>query len=778
MVRYVKVVAPVEFGAPVKEGRSLSSKLLGRLMVGAVAVEEERNGERTRLKKVAGPGPEAGWVSARLVEEISKAAADQLQQEEQKATPLQGKSLLAVAEAEVQKLGATAVLAAAEKQGKKDGAALIRVAVAHLTAGSVKASVDAASEAEQILRQSGNKEGEASAVLTKAAAQLASEEPKQAWESAVRAMELFRPLGDRQMEASAMTTIANAQLALGEPSAALVSTKEALHIFRQIGDKDGEAAAELTMTDAYIAKDGFDKAAGLVAEARTSALKQKGDKKGQVDVLLALAAQKANASLSRESIKLAIEARELAQAAGDSGSEIKALKLAATTQMEVGDFEEARATAEQCAALCGQLGDQSSHADALTILGHAQLWCNEPLRALESFIEAKAKTQDPSLRARALEASASAHLARDDAQAAVQAADEAAKLLAGSGGGSSDRRGVALAKLAGARARAAVKSEESQREARKNMQDALEAFQSLGDQRGEATAILMLSCSKMLSAGGVSEAVGLAERARALFLLMGDGRRQGLASHAVAKGNLLMGDVNFALQTAMQAAYLLKQAGDAFGEASALHTAVHAMVQLGRYHESLRMAKEMQGLFRKAGSKTMEQAAAGTISTIQEALPKTNAVARPIVQAHIPSKYDPPSMLMTEEANTVIWSAPLNQQTYIVYCLELLKLVDQLKTQTGNCSVLVTTQGVMGRQTGQEMASNWFGLAAHTVWGLVRTVRLESPRLKLSTVDLPCGASVDEITECLRCAQTNSGPRNEIAFTIDRRNLQQPNKKK
>merc|ERR1712176_1132308 len=115
-------------------------------------------------------------------------------------------------------------------------------------------------------------------------------------------------------------------------------------------------------------------------------------------------------------------------------------------------------------------------------------------------------------------------------------------------------------------------------------------------------------------------------------------------------------------------------------------------------------------------------------------------------------------------------SAPVNQHAYIVYSLELLKLVDDVKNQTAKTSILVTTQGVMARQLGQEMAGNWTAIAAAVVWGMVRTIRLESPRLNVSTVDLPTGASPHEITECFRSAQLNSGPRHEIAYFIDRRN--------
>ncbi|CAL1128599.1 unnamed protein product [Cladocopium goreaui] len=58
------VVSVAELGgAMVREGKSLSSRLVARLGVGAVVSELERAGERLRFKKVSGSGPESGWVS-------------------------------------------------------------------------------------------------------------------------------------------------------------------------------------------------------------------------------------------------------------------------------------------------------------------------------------------------------------------------------------------------------------------------------------------------------------------------------------------------------------------------------------------------------------------------------------------------------------------------------------------------------------------------------------------------------------------------------------------
>lgn len=289
----------------------------------------------------------------------------------------------------------------------------------------------------------------------------------------------------------------------------------------------------------------------------------------------------------------------------------------------------------------------------------------------------------------------------------------------------------------------------------------------------------MVASAKLGVADGVLEAILAAERARSLFLMLGDKRRQGLASHTVAQGNIQLGEVDFGMQAAMQAVVLAREAGDRWGEASALHTATHAVVRNGRYVEALRMAKEVLALFKKLGSKQMQEAVTNMIARIQETLPTRGPGPRTYIQPHDDARLaGAEKSLVQEQPTCVVWSVSLTQQLYLNYSLELLKLVDDLKNQTNKTTILVTTQGVMARQLGQEMAASFYGCAATVLSGVVRTVRLESPRLDVRTVDLPPGASPHEITECLRGAQLSGGPRNEIGFFIDRRNNLSLNPKK
>lgn len=316
-------------------------------------------------------------------------------------------------------------------------------------------------------------------------------------------------------------------------------------------------------------------------------------------------------------------------------------------------------------------------------------------------------------------------------------------------------------------------------EAAKLAKQALAIFLLLGDKRGEASTWQMVASMHLRSRGGVHEAAMAAERARSAFLVLGDKKRQGLAAHTVAQCNLQLGEVDLGLQAAMQAVVLAQKAGDRWGEASALHTATHAVLRKGRPTEGLRMAKEVQSLFGSLGSTRLEDAAKAMVMHIQEALPGHVSVPR----MHIESQDDvirqghDHRTIVHEVANCIVWNAPTTSLSYVLYSVELLKIVDDLKNQVNNTMMLVTTQGVWARQTGQEMPGNLYSCGGAVVWAVCRTVRLESPKLHLCFMDVPLGATTNEITECLKSAQLNSGPRDELAFLIDRRNKLTVNKK-
>jgi hypothetical protein len=280
----------------------------------------------------------------------------------------------------------------------------------------------------------------------------------------------------------------------------------------------------------------------------------------------------------------------------------------------------------------------------------------------------------------------------------------------------------------------------------------------------------MLAAMHLSTEGAAMEALMAAERARSIFITLGDKKCQALAAHAVAQANLLMGEVEFGMSSAMQAVVLARDAGDKWTEASSLFTATNGQISLGHLAEGLRMAREVMGLFKGLGSEEGEACAESLVLKIEDALPSKVPGPRTFISPMDDTRLGAQRSLFQEHPNCVIWTPAINQQTYIMYSLELLKLVDDLKNMSTKTAVLAVSQGALGRQTGEVIPGKLEAVYGNSIWAMVRTVRLESPRLHIASVDVPTGSSAYEIVECLRAAQLDSGNRQEVSYIVDRKN--------
>lgn len=341
-------------GALVREGKSLSSKQVARLTAGAIVEELERAGERLRFKKVSGTGPDAGWVSVKL---LAQAGGAEKKEAVAATQPYQGSSLLARAEATVLQHGAAAALAEATSRGK-DGASLVLAAAAYLADSRLSDASTAASEALELLKSLKDKEGEASATLALASALLAQGQAQEALGLANTALALFKEVGDRQMEASALTTAANAQLAGKEVQAAITAVEEALVIFRQLGDAEGEAAAQLTLRDARVALEGPERA----LQDALSSFQRAGDTRGEAFAQLELAAlhlaSEGGETATVKALAAAERARLLFLVLGDKGNQGLASHAVAQGHLHLGDLDPGMQAAMQAVVLARAAGDK------------------------------------------------------------------------------------------------------------------------------------------------------------------------------------------------------------------------------------------------------------------------------------------------------------------------------------------------------------------------------------------------------------------------------------
>lgn len=769
MVQYEVVSCAELGGALVREGRSLTSKQIARLSIGAIISEEEKAGERLRFKKISGSGPNAGWVSTQLLLKVDQKASSP-------SPAFAAKSLLAKAEAKVIQQGSTAVLKEYSEM-RKDGEALVYVSLANLVEGQNSDALAAAEEACSLLKGK-TKDAEASSIFALALSKLATGEARQALSLIATSLALYREVGDKQMEASSLATSANARLALREVNIAEASVKDALKIFREIGDLEGEHAAQLTFQDICVAKEGLDKARKTVSAEQAAYHKSKGDKRAEATSLLKLAEQHLSGStlaMHEEALKLSQQALSIVRQAGEKKLEASALHAVATAEL-LGPAEalSRSQSVEEALQISKAIGDESSQVDLLFTLTSLRLVNGQTKEALKIAEEARILAKrlcDQTSEARSAHAAAAALLADGQHAEALSTAHSAAKLFGATG----NKLGAAGALQTAAAA--SVTKAGSFEDFLDLATSAIGLYQLESDLVGEAQmqlqfAKLLLSYEGTLqhSFKAKLKAGQAAERARSLFLLLGDKRNQSLASHLASQSKMLTGDIEGGLDAAMQAVVLARNVGDKWLEASALRTAMGGQVTQGHLAEALRMAKEVQALFRKLGSTSIEEAIGALMLQIEEAIPKQGQIQRLTVQPRNNAMNLSGSSVFSEVTNCIVWSIPVTQQTYILYCLELLKFVDDLKNVPGKISFLVLTRGVMGRHTGEPVPTQYEGVTASTVWAVCRTIRLESPRLLVTTVDVPSSATVHEMTECIRAARYEPGARNEMSFIVDRAN--------
>eukprot|EP00930_Biecheleria_cincta_P055250 TRINITY_DN41588_c0_g1_i1.p1 TRINITY_DN41588_c0_g1~~TRINITY_DN41588_c0_g1_i1.p1 ORF type:complete len:765 (-),score=212.49 TRINITY_DN41588_c0_g1_i1:266-2560(-) len=757
MVHYEVISCAELGGALVREGRSLTSRQISRLGLGAVVSEEELAGERVRFKKVTGTGPTSGWVSTKLLRKCE-------QPKEAAPKPYKGTSLLVQAETTVLEKGPAAALQEASSKGK-DGNLL--AAMAHLASGNPKAALESAEAAQESLK--GKKEDEASATLAVALAKLAGGNASEALGLANTALGLFKEVGDKQMEASVLTTIANARLGMKEINPASTAVQEALKIFREIGDAEGEQAAQLTFSDICVAKEGKQNGLATVAKERAEYFKSKGDKIGEGRALQKLAEQQLTGlAAGADMAKLSDEAINLFRQAGDKKLELAAMHTAAVAQL-VGAAD-AKA-AEEALKVSQAIGDEAGLVDILFTLSSAYLAAGQNPKALQNAAQARQLAQklgDKCGEARASQAAAAATLAMGGKpEEAFKLAKGAVDMFRAAG----DTRGEASALQTAARATGTS-------EAASLLRRAATLCAASGDEAAEALAQLRLADALLLCEGGSMveafksrrEAGNAAERARALFLVQGDKANQARASHTAAQSKILLGDNDGGVEAAMQAVVLARSDGDKWLEAISLRTAMSGQVSKGSHAEAYRMAKEVKVLFNKLGTKNMEDAIGSFLVQLEDVLPKIHPIPRRTIAPLDNNMNLSGHSVFTQQTNCIVWTLPVTQQAYLLYCLELLKFADDLKSIPEKVSFLVVTRGVMARHLGETAASSIEGVYGTTVFAICRTIRLESPKLQIGVVDVPSCCTVHEMTECIRAARIDPGPRNEISFIIDRAN--------
>lgn len=432
----------------------------------------------------------------------------------------------------------------------------VTVDALHITRRLSDAEVQAAISAPS--KKSGN--DKASALLKASAAHLQKEEIEEAKNTATEALGLFRQSGDTVMEATALRIVAKAHVAGLAYADALQAANAALKIFKQLGHRKGEASA-LSM-------------AATVSTAKLNAA---------------------------DGAFKATEAAKMFRQLGDRIGEGAALEIQAKCYCIQSDFKKGLAAGQEAVVLAQELDDPLQEATRMCIVSEAQTGCNATAEALVTASEAldRFASRDADSSA-ALTAIAKAYVSKGELEEAVNAIKKEADRLQQKG--HTKQQAAMLCQAS----ELAISNKDHDLGLAPIMQ-ALSIYKSLGDKKGEATALNALAQIK-LEQGETGDALRSAETASVIFKELGKAGFDGYIASldCVIKATASMSSAEEALNFAAGMLKSFSKEREKRGEAVMLMAIASLQVEEKDIDGALSTLNQVPALFAAVGDKNGE----------------------------------------------------------------------------------------------------------------------------------------------------------------------------
>jgi len=485
--------------------------------------------------------------------------------------------------------------------------------------------------------------------------------------------------------------------------------------------------------------------------------KSTGDKKAQAFASYALVRYKLLQSTGEDAAKCQTEVAAISQSLVGVGEKQHAgsiLLLIARSSIQPG-FSPKPSTALRFASDAFNLFEsQADKASALIVQAEAYLVLKKGKEVMEAAGKAFPLLQgDAAREASTLLLVAKAHLIIKEFMQAEAVANSAIAKAP------NDNVIVLHAKVVVAEALMSRGTPDVQAKGKEAANEALGLAKANKDALSQATLLALLA--KNCLASDPLEALEFATKAMTIFLLKTDTICEGAAMHTAAKAHLALKAYAAALPLSMQVVCLANGIGDVVLEASALHTASQARLGMRRVGEALQLARKSAELFHSIGEKEGERVVVQSMSKIQGQMPPAH---RPENVISTSSPTVVPANLMTSARNCIVWTPPTKNGAYVYYSCQLLRLVQEIQNSGTLTPLLVCSMGCMGRFLGTHVPAQHKDVNSMSVYGVIRTVRLEMPKLPIAAVDLPTDADGSEIARILCDAMADSGVRSEVAY--------------
>jgi len=464
---------------------------------------------------------------------------------------------------------------------KGEGAALHGMACSRALLDVVDGALRSSKEALALYQKANLRKLEASELQYIAACHLKEEDYEEAIQAADDALEIYWDCPQTfTAESDCMQTLVEAYLANNENKRALRVARVQLERFADAGNKRGVAAAYEAMVRVYSEAGNAEKAVAA-AESSADASDEMGDMLGKGRLLRQAAQLYVEVGNHEKALRSAQEALTIFEEVDDVKEQAITLQCRADIYSKREEHDRALRSANEAAELFQDAGELEGEANAMLQLCRAQVASGDDAMAVDTAREAQDKYSEvgsPLGEAQALRVLIQLRMRTGDYEVALRELARGLQLEKECG----DREGevTAMSLMAQAQVYLLVEKKAEGKVNEKAMKDgmdkalrmakdALSSARRTGDAYCTAVALHSLAQVHMLSTR-FADALKAVEEAVTLFRETGEERAE--ASTLVLYAQVLLyGNKDFrrARETAEEAIYLFQQIGDAAGEDSA-----------------------------------------------------------------------------------------------------------------------------------------------------------------------------------------------------------------
>ncbi len=248
-------------------------------------------------------------------------------------------------------------------------------------------------QALPIVREVGDRAGEATTLNNMAAVYGDIGQPVKALELYEQALPLRRAVGDRAGEATTLNNMALVYSKTGQLGKALELSEQALPIVRNVGDWAGEAAILNSMALVYSATGWSGKALEL-SEQALPIVRAVGDRAGEATTLNNMAAVYSASGQSGKALELYEQALPMHREVGNRAIEATTLNNMAAVYGDIGQPVKALELYEQALPLRRAVGDRAGEATTLNNMALMHSDAGLPGKALELYDQALPITRE------------------------------------------------------------------------------------------------------------------------------------------------------------------------------------------------------------------------------------------------------------------------------------------------------------------------------------------------------------------------------------------------